>query len=192
MTMMKWILAALSFVVFSMPVWAEGGAATTTGTDGYRLAADDVLRISVWKEEDLQVEAIVRPDGRLSFPLIGEVMAQGKTVEQVRNEIGRRLSRYIPEPVVSVSIAKIGGNKVFVIGEANKPGVYVLGEYIDVMQALSMAGGLTPYADRGGIRILRRVDGRQRAIPFDYDAVVEDGRLEQNIRLRNGDVIVVP
>lgn len=181
------VLAVLSFPTFSV-----AAPKTPAATPVYRLAAEDVLRISVWKEEDLQREVIVRPDGRLSFPLIGEIDAQGRTIEQVRAEIGKRLSRYIPDPVVSVSLIKIGGNKVFVIGETNKPGVYVVGEYIDVMQALSMAGGLTPYADRDGIRILRRSDGQEKAIAFDYDAVVKGTRLEQNIRLRNGDVIVVP
>ena len=190
---MKRFLATLSiFAVLSLPILASAATKATPKGPAYRLAAEDVLRISVWKEEDLQLESIVRPDGQLSFPLIGEVTAQGKTVEQVRAEIGKRLSRYIPDPVVSVSLIKIGGNKVFVIGETNKPGVYVLGEYIDVMQALSMAGGLTPYADRDGIRILRRVDGQEKAIAFDYDAIVKGQQLEQNIRLQNGDVIVVP
>ena len=190
---MKRFLAILSILaVLSWPVLAGAATKTAPETPAYRLAAEDVLRIAVWKEEDLQVEAIVRPDGRLTFPLVGEVTARGKTVEQVRSEIARRLSRYIPDPVVSVSLIKIGGNKVFVIGEANKPGAYVLGEYLDVMQALSLAGGLTPYADRDGIRILRRVDGREEAIAFDYDAIVKGRRLEQNIRLRNGDVIVIP
>ncbi len=194
--MKRFILVFSSILCFFGSISTVQAAAATIPapavSSDYRLAAEDVLLISVWKEEDLQAEVLVRPDGRLNFPLIGELMASGKTIEQIRAELARRLTRYIPDPVVSVSLVKVGGNKVFVIGEVNKPGLFMSGQYIDVMQALSLAGGLTAFADRDGIHILRRTNGQQQAIAFDYDAVARGKMLKQNILLKNGDVIVIP
>lgn len=190
--MKRFLITALLTSLSLWPILAGAGEPSGQVAPTYRLAPEDVLHISVWKEEDLQADVIVRPDGRLNFPLVGEIKAQGKTIDQVREDISKRLARYIPDPVISVSLIKIGGNKIFVIGEANKPGVYVLGQYLDVMQALSLAGGLTPYADKDGIRILRRIDGKETAMVFDYDAVAKAQDLKQNIRLINGDVIVIP
>ena len=160
--------------------------------DAYEVQPGDLLEISVWKEPELQREVLVRPDGAFSFPLSGEIDARNKTVEDLRFEITARLTRYIPELVVTVTVVQINGNKVYVIGQVNEPGVFVVNPRVDVMQALSMAGGTTPFADVNDIRILRRRGSDQAAISFRYDDVVRGRLLEQNIMLESGDVVVVP
>jgi polysaccharide export outer membrane protein len=158
----------------------------------YRVGPEDVLEVSVWKEEGLKKELLVRPDGGASYPLIGEVQAAGKTVLEIRDEIGKRLEKFIPDPVVSVAILKVGSHRVYVIGKVQKPGDFPVGRYIDVLQALSMAGGLTPFADANAIRVMRRDNGKQVLLPFEYNRVVRGDKLDQNIQLRAGDVVVVP
>jgi polysaccharide export outer membrane protein len=158
----------------------------------YRVGPEDLLEISVWREDTLKKEVLVRPDGGMSYPLIGDVQAAGKTVLELRQEIAKRLERFIPEPAVSVAILKVGSQRVYVIGKVNKPGEFAIGRYVDVLQALSMAGGLTPFADGNDIRVMRREGDRQVVLPFEYGRVVRGQKLEQNIQLRGGDVVVVP
>lgn len=159
---------------------------------GYQIGPEDVLAISVWKEEGLKVEALVRPDGGLSFPLIGDIQAAGKTAVQLREEITRKLEKFIPDPVVSISLLKVAGNKIYVIGKVNRPGEFPAGRYIDVLQALSMAGGLTPFAAENDIKVLRKEGGKDVVFPFRYSDVKNGENLEQNVRLKGGDVVVVP
>ena len=158
----------------------------------YRVGPEDLLEISVWREDALKKEVLVRPDGGMSYPLIGEVQAAGKTVLEIRQEIAKRLERFIPDPAVSVAILKIGSQRIYVIGRVNKPGEFPIGRYVDVLQALSMAGGLTPFADSNAIRVMRREGDRQIVLPFEYGNVVRGQKVEQNIQLRGGDVVVVP
>jgi polysaccharide export outer membrane protein len=158
----------------------------------YRVGPEDVLEVVVWKEEGLKKDALVRPDGGISFPLIGEVQAAGKTVLEIREEVGRKLAKFIPEASVSVAILKVGSQRVYVIGRVNRPGDFPVGRSVDVLQALSMAGGLTPFADANAIRIMRREGDLQVVLPFEYNRVVRGQKLEQNIQLRPGDVLVVP
>ena len=184
-----YFLAVLLFcTAISAPVTAQqarGGA--------YTVQPGDVLEVSVWKEEDLQREVLVRPDGGFSFPLAGDILATGKTVDQLRQEIAADLQKYIPDLVVTVTVKEIRGNKVYVIGQVNDPGEFVVNPRVDVMQALSMAGGTTPYAALNDIVILRRDgSGVQKAIRFAYKDVEKGRSLEQNIVLNSGDVVVVP
>ena len=158
----------------------------------YRLMAEDVLQISVWKEKSLEREVLVRPDGKISFPLVGHVMAAGKTPEDLQKEITRKLKSYLSNPVVNVSVVKASGNKIYVVGKVNRPGVYVVGQFVDVMQALSLAGGLTAYADGDDITILRREGSKEKVFYFDYGDVEDGDDLHQNIVLHSGDVVVVP
>jgi len=174
------------------PAQTPPAAPAVAQDDSYRLGPEDVLDISVWKEEGLKKETVVRPDGAISFPLIGDVQAAGRTVSEVRDEIGRRLARYIPEPTVSVLVVRVASNRFYVIGRVNKPGDFAIGRYVDVLQALALAGGLTPFADPRGIRVIRKQDGKDVVLPFDFPAVTRGENLEQNIRLQGGDVIVVP
>lgn len=160
--------------------------------EAYRVQPGDLLFISVWKEPELQKEVLLRPDGAFTFPLCGEIDARNKTVEDLRVELTGRLSRYIPDLVVTVSVLQINGNRVFVIGQVNEPGQFIVNPRVDVMQALSMAGGTTPFADLKNIRILRRNGDDQIALEFRYDDVIRGRDLEQNIILQSGDVVVVP
>ncbi len=161
--------------------------------DPYRINPGDVLQISVWKEEDLTRELLVNPDGHIAFPLAGDMVAEGRTVEQLRVELVEKLSRFIPDVVVTVAALQLNGNKVYVLGQVTRPGEFVMTRTVDVMQAISTAGGTTPFAKLDEVRILRRGDqGTQIAIPFKYSDVQEGRKLEQNILLRAGDTIVVP
>ncbi len=161
-------------------------------TDTYIVQPGDILLVDVWKEKDLQRELMVRPDGGLDFPLIGNIDVSGKTIEQLRNEITTKLTKYVPDPVVTLSIKQSLGNKIYILGKVNKPGDYIVIRNTDVMQALSMAGGLSPFASPNKIKILRREHGVQKTIPFKYSRVEKGEDLEQNIILQGGDVIVVP
>lgn len=159
---------------------------------GYLLGPEDVLLISVWKDEHLTREVVVRPDGMISFPLIGDMAAEGRTVEELRADIARRLVKYIPAVNVTVSVLKVLSYKVYVVGRVTKPGEYLVGHYTDVLQALSLAGGLTPFAAENDIKIVRRVMGQQRVFLFRYSDVRKGIELEQNILLQRGDVVMVP
>jgi polysaccharide biosynthesis/export protein len=159
---------------------------------GYRLGAEDVLLVSVWKDEQLTREVVVRPDGVFSFPLVGDIQAENQTVDDIRGELVKRLTKYIPNPNVSVAVTKVASYKVYVVGRVNKPGEYVIGHYADVLQALSLAGGLTPFAGENDIKVMRRVRGEQQAIPFRYGDIRKGRDLEQNILLQRGDVVMVP
>ncbi|MHB8743223.1 MAG: polysaccharide biosynthesis/export family protein [Sulfuricaulis sp.] len=171
---------------------AAVAAAKSTDANSYILQPGDLLTISVWKEKDLQGDVSIRPDGGLDFPLVNDVTAAGKTVEQLRQDIAAKLVKYIPDPVVSVILKESLGYQIFVIGKVNKPGNFPSARNIDVMQALSLAGGPTPYASLNNIKILRRVNGALKAIPFKYSKIEEGENLEQDIILQGGDVVVVP
>jgi polysaccharide export outer membrane protein len=158
----------------------------------YRVQPGDLLTVSVWKEEGLTADVFVRPDGGLSFPLAGDISASGKSVEDLRREITERLKHYMPQPVVTVAVKQIGGNHVYVLGKVNKPGDFQFTTPIDVMQALSLAGGTTPYAALNDIVILRRENEREQAIHFRYGDVERGRDLPQNVLLHSGDTVVVP
>lgn len=158
----------------------------------YRLGPEDILKIAVWKDESLTGEVVIRPDGYISFPLIGEVRAEGRTVEELKKEITLKIAPYVPDPNLSVMLLKVNSYKIYVVGKVGKPGEYQVGHYPDVMQALSMAGGLTPFAAENSIKILRREGEREEAIPFRYGDVKKGVSLEQNMILKPGDIVVVP
>ena len=172
----------------------EKSATPDTGipADTYVVQPGDLLIVDVWKEKDLQRELMVRPDGGLDFPLIGNIDVSGKTVDQLRQEIVTKLAKYVPDPVVTLSVKQSLGNKIYVIGKVNKPGDFIVIRNTDVMQALSMAGGLNPYASANKIKILRREHGVLKSIPFKYSRVEKGEDMEQNIILQGGDVVVVP
>jgi len=173
------------------------GAGTATGEDapatgGYAINPGDILEISIWREEDLQKQVIVRPDGYFSFPLTGDIRAAGRSIEDVRRDVATSVSRFVPDPVVSVAILEPRGSKVYVIGQVNRAGEYPINRYVDVVQAISMAGGFTPFAQLDNIKILRRQGTTQSAIPFAYGDIAAGKRLQQNIVLEPGDTVLVP
>ena len=176
---------------FSSSDKVSGGTLGTAGT-AYVLGAEDVLMVSVWRDEQLTKEVVVRPDGMVSFPLVGDLQAAGRTVDELRTELANKLTKFIPNPQVSVSVTKVLSNRIYVLGRVNKPGEYLVGHQTDVLQALSLAGGLTPFASENDIRIMRRVGGEQRTVPIRYGDLKKGQGLEQNILLQRGDVVMVP
>jgi polysaccharide export outer membrane protein len=193
-----WIVSLL--VLSSCIVWWQGIAvALSNGSDpmpaadaSYQLGPEDLIKISVWKDEHLTQEVVVRPDGMISFPLVGDVPAAGRTVEDVRLELIKRLSKFLSNPHVSVLVTKILSYKVYVIGRVNKPGEFQVGHHTDVLQALSMAGGLTPYASENDIKIIRRNGADEHVFYFRYGDVQKGKDLKQNMILQRGDVVMVP
>ena len=157
----------------------------------YLIGPGDVLEISVWKNQDLSRIVVVLPDGSITFPLLGRIVAGGKTVAQLNSEMEQRISKYVPEPELTIIIQQVNSMVVYVIGKVNRPGHFPLIRNIDVLQALSMAGGLNIFADSADIRIFRKTPGNTTVIPFDYDRVTTDNYVEGNIMLQAGDVIVV-
>lgn len=192
--LIRGVMAAV-VAMMAIPVHADDAmqpALVSQLDPGYRLGAEDVLLVSVWKDEQLTREVVVRPDGMFSFPLVGDIQAEERTVEDIRGDLVKRLTKYIPNPNVSIAVTKVISYKVYVVGRVNKPGEYVVGHYTDVLQALSLAGGLTPFAAENEIKVMRRVRGEQYAIPFRYGDVRKGRDLEQNIILHRGDVVMVP
>ena len=162
------------------------------GLPGYLLNPGDELEIDVWREVDLQRTVMVRPDGKFSFPLTGEVNAAGRTPAEVQAEVTSKLRNYIPEAVVTVTVTGISGNQVYVIGQVNNPGTFIMNPQLNVLQALSSAGGMTAFASANNIIILRTSGERQETLSFRYDDIARGRDLEQNILLEAGDVIIVP
>ncbi len=159
---------------------------------GYLLQPGDVLQVTVWKEIELTSEVLIRPDGGLSYALAGDMQAAGHTVAEVTAMLEKRIRKFEPDAAVTVSIKAANGNRVYVIGKVNHPGDFALNRPTDVMQALSLAGGATPFADTNAIRILRRDGDHERAIAFRYHDIERGHKLNQNILLQSGDTVVVP
>jgi len=187
----NYIIAIL--VLLSFNVLAADNDTPAVNVDGqYVIGPGDVLSISVWKEEGMQLEVLVRPDGGITYPLAGEIQAGGLTTEALSDELVSKLKKYIPHPSVTVSVLQTTSNKIYVVGKVNRPGEYLATGYMDVLQALTMAGGLTPYADPDDIKIIRRTEKGTMMKLFDYDEVVSGERLDMNIILKAGDTVVVP
>jgi len=186
--------SALVSVIATLFTLLFSGLASSQQLGGleYRIGPEDILHISVWKEEDLDRKVLVRPDGGISFPLVGDIQVSGRTPLEVQDEIRQRIQRFVPEAEVTVSVDEISGYTVFVLGEVKEPGQFTLGRYVDVVQALTLAGGTTPYASESKIKILRRQDGREVVYKFSFSDIERGRSLEQNIILQSGDVVVVP
>jgi polysaccharide export outer membrane protein len=211
-TQREWILGALAaLLVLGTPLAAQESAAqkgkqtppaTRSGeqakpvpatTDpGYLIGEDDVLNIDVWKEPEVSRTVPVRPDGKISLPLLNDVQAAGLTPTQLGMTITERLRKFITDPQVTVIVTAINSRRVFIIGEVNRPGAFPLFPNMTVLQALSGAGGFTQFANPKGIFVMRTENGKQVKIPFNYKAVIQGERPEQNIFLKPGDTIVVP
>lgn len=162
-------------------------------SDAYRLNPGDKLEITVWQEENLKQEVVVLPDGTISFPLVGHLAAAGKTTEDLAKLLRERLNKLIPDSEINVRLLDAEGNLIYVTGEVAHPGKFVMKGPTDVMQALSMAGGLTAFAKKNSIIVLRReADGRTRFFPFEYGDVEDGENIESNILLQSGDTIVAP
>jgi polysaccharide export outer membrane protein len=163
-----------------------------SGEGAYTIGAGDILSISVWKNADLTRVMQVLPDGMISFPLIGELKVAGVTVAQLKKSLQDKLTPFVPDPEISVEVQRVNSMIVYVIGRINRPGHFELVGNMNVLQALAMAGGLTPFAKRDEIKVLRKEKDKTVEYVFDYDAVTMDENHSQNILLRRGDVVVVP
>jgi len=186
----KLFIAAVTIIIAST-AWAGEQSAGWQASD-YIIGPGDVLDISVWKDAALTKLAIVLPDGKISFPLIGQVEAGGKTVAQLRKVLEKKLTRFVPDLNLSILVSQVNSMMVYVIGRVNNPGRFLLNTNVNVLQVLSIAGGLNPFAKRSKIKILRATKGQTKIILFNYDSAIKGENLQQNIQLKRGDVVVVP
>lgn len=158
----------------------------------YLLGPGDVLEISVWKDTALTKQVVVLPDGAISFPLVGEMVAAGKNVSQLKKELEEKIQEYVPSPVISVMVQQVSSMLIYVIGKVNNPGRFTMNANLTVLQALAMAGGLNPFAKESTIKIIREEQGNKQILNFDYNEIAKKNNLAQDIILKKGDVVLVP
>ena len=205
------ICLALGIVVLAMPAHAQNqdkkksdsqtqtpGDSTAlahkaaTADPNYTIGPQDVLDISVWKEPELTRSVPVRPDGKISLPLLNDVQAAGLTPSELAAQITTNLKKFVTAPQVTVIVTAINSQRVFIIGEVLRPGAFPLLPGMTVLQALSSAGGFTQFASLSKIYILRNEDGKQTKHPFNYKAAINGKQVDQNFLMKAGDQIVVP
>lgn len=159
----------------------------------FLLGPEDILEISVWRDETLTRQVMIMPDGKFSFPLIGDIQASGHTIAEIRTMVQEKIKKYVPDSPVSVVMEKIQSPKVYIVGRVNKQGTYIMqGRPLTVAQIIALAGGLTPFAEGDEIHVLRNSDNGQKAIPIDYEKITQGKELSHNIILQPGDTVVVP
>lgn len=178
--------------VASSPMAARSTEPAVTPPPDFVIGPDDVLTIVFWREKDLSTEVAVRPDGRISLPLLNDIEAAGLTPDQLRVRLAQAADKYIENPTVTVVVKQINSRKVFITGQVSKPGPYPLTGPTTVVQLIAMAGGVLEYADDENITIMRTENGHPVARRFNYDQVKKRKRLEQNIALKPGDTVIVP
>lgn len=172
------------------PMGGAKEAGAVAGPD-YIIGPDDVLHVSVWKENDLTSTLPVRPDGKISMPLLDDVQAAGLTPMQLANSLTEKLKKYMADPRVTVVVTQMNSQKIYILGEVTHTGAMALTPNMTVLQAIASAG-FTQFANTKGIYVLRTENGRQQKLPFNYKQVVKGEAMEQNVLLRPGDTIVVP
>ncbi len=165
---------------------------TVNYTNNYIIGPGDVLDISVWKDESMSKLVTVLPDGKISLPLIGDILAEGKTVTALRVELNKKIEKYVPEPNLSLVVAQVNSMLIYILGRVNHPGRFVLNSNINVLQALAMAGGLNPFAKKNKIVIFRKKKENNTIFNFRYNDVINGKNLKQNIIMKRGDIIVIP
>jgi polysaccharide biosynthesis/export protein len=188
-------LLVFSAVIFSYGVsMAEEKAATQSAADSshYMIGANDLLNIFVWKEADLTQDVTVMADGRITFPMIGEIMAKDVSVMELKNIITEKLKNFISNPEVTVIVKESRSRIIYTIGNVNKPGPFQMQPDMTVLQALSTAGGFTEWADKKSIMIVRRDKNKETMFRFNYQDFISGKDLKQNLVLEPNDTIVVP
>jgi polysaccharide export outer membrane protein len=170
----------------------ENSAPPATTDPTYVIGPDDVLNVSVWKEAEITRTVPVRPDGKISLPLLNDVQAAGDTPMQLATAITKGLKKYLTDPQVTVIVTQINSQRYYIMGEVTRAGAYPLLPNMTVLQALSGAGGFTPFAKLTDIYLLRTVDGHQVKLPFNYKDVIKGQKADENIVLKAGDTIIVP
>jgi polysaccharide export outer membrane protein len=190
---------ALILVGALAPSFASGQSRTRTGAEtpaavppaGYVIGAEDVLAIVFWRDQELSAEVVVRPDGKISLPLLNDIDAAGYTPEQLRAVVEKAAAKYVSDPNATVIVKAINSRKVHIVGNVGKPGTYSLAGELNVLQFIAMAGGLLEFADAKNVTILRRETGGDRYYKFNYKDVVRQKNVEQNIQLKPGDTVIV-
>lgn len=199
--MRNFVLTAVTILVLAAEVWAQvpappPGAASQAGAVAvgaeYVIGPEDVLGIVFWREPEISGDVTVRPDGRVTLPLIGELRAEGLSPDQLRAQIQTAAAKYVTDANVAVVIRQINSRKVFVTGKVTTPGTFSLAGPRTVMQVIALAGGLNEYADADNITVLRNKNGKAQSFKFNYKDVARGRKLEQNILLEPGDTVVVP
>jgi polysaccharide export outer membrane protein len=183
---------AILFITFFLPIFLVNNPTFAQQPSPYLIGATDVLNIYVWKEPDLTQDVTVLPDGKITFPLIGEIQAQGRTVTELKKDISDKLKDYVTAPEVTVVVRQVNSRRIYTLGKLTKPGIYPLVPGMTVLQALSTAGGFAEWADEKNIRVIRREGGKEIQYRFNYKDFIAGKDIEQNILLKPNDTIVVP
>ena len=165
--------------------------ASPTLPKDYVIGVEDVLNVVFWREKDLSAEVVVRPDGKISLPMLNDVPAAGMTPEQLAAEVQKAATKFVREPGATVIVKEIRSRKVYVIGEVAKPGTFPLGSEMNVMQIIAQAGGFLETANKGDVVIVRTENGQERRYKFNYNDVVKGKNVKQNIPLLPGDTILI-
>jgi len=201
---MRNIIAIVCFTAVALPAASQAvpvdtltrapkSASVSSQVDSsYTIGAEDVINIAVWKEPDFSSTVPVRPDGKISLALIGDVQAAGKTPTELADDLTGLLKKYISEPRVTVMVTTMNSRRAFLLGEVNRPGPIVMTPAMTVLQAIAAAGGPTAYANSKKVYVLRTENGHQTKLPFNYKEAIKGNSPEQNIVLKPGDTIVVP
>lgn len=195
--LVAWLFVVLGLVSVGPTPAQEPSKAVSDGTaipatEAYRIGPDDLLQVSVWKNESLSRSVPVRPDGKISLPLVNDVEAAGLTPAELRSVLTKKLAEYISDPEVFIIVQEVRSFKVSVIGEVARPGRFDLRGPTTVLDVLAQAGGLSAFASRSRIVILRREGNGAKRIPFNYNKILADEREDNNLYLRPGDIVVVP
>lgn len=194
---------AILLLLVSTPVMADQNSATgdppapnavapATADPSYVIGSQDVLEISVWKDPELTQTVPVRPDGKISMPLLNDIQAAGLTPNQLKAQITDGLKKFMTDPIVTVIVSQINSQRVYITGEVTKTGAYPLLPGMTILQALSSAGGFTNFANTKKIYMFRTVNGKRVVFPFNYRDVIRGKSIDQNVVLEAGDTIVVP
>lgn len=192
---MRFLQATIGLLCVILAPFVSSDSPESSNGELYKVNPGDTLSITIRNEDTLnRPEILVRPDGYISIPIIGDVAAGGQTIPEIESGISKDLAKYLrDEPVVTASLIGLNGNAIYVLGKVNRPGQFVIRTETDVTQALALAGGITTFADNNSIKILRRDSkGVQHAIAFNYSAVKKGKKLNSNILLKSGDVVLVP
>ncbi len=160
--------------------------------DQYRIGPGDILHVSVWNNKELTMDVMVRPDGKISLPLLQDVNAKGLTAVELRDEISERLKEFVIEPIVTITVKEVNYPKFFIMGEIKRPGTFPLREKISILQAISLAGGFTEYASTSNIILIRNTPSGQKRIKINYGKLLKSGAEKNNIYLQPGDTIIIP
>jgi polysaccharide export outer membrane protein len=188
MFIIRTMLTCLGLIFF-----VQINSAVAENLPRFLLGPEDVLEISVWRDETLTRQVMIMPDGNFSFPLIGDIHASGHTIAEIRTMVQEKIKKYVPDSPVSVVMEKMQSPKVYIVGRVNKQGTYIMqGRPLTVAQIIALAGGLTPFAEGDEIHVLRNSDDGQKAIPIDYEKITQGKELSHNIILQPGDTVVVP